>query len=46
MKKTRPGSLNIPDHNYNKILKFDWLSTFLISALIKQCKWTVRVMPK
>ena len=25
------------NHNYNKILKSDWLSTALISALIGQC---------
>ena len=30
--------------NINKILKSDWLSTALISALIGQCK-TVFVMP-
>ena len=30
------------NHNYNKILKSDWLSTILISALLK----TVRVTPK
>ena len=29
-------------HNYNKILKSDWLST----ALIEQCNRTVRVVPK
>ena len=33
-------------HNYNKILKSDWLSTALISALIGQFNRTVRVMPK
>ena len=33
------------NHNYNKILKCDWLSTVLISALIGQCNRTVRVMP-
>ena len=27
--------------HYNKILKFDWLSTVLISALIGQCNRTV-----
>ena len=32
--------------NYNKILKSDWLSTVLISALIGQFNRTVRVMPK
>ena len=31
---------------YNKILKSDWLSTILISALIGQCKRTVCIMPK
>ena len=34
------------NHNYNKILKSDWLSTALISALIGQFKRTVRVIPK
>ena len=34
------------NHNYNKILKSDWLSTTLISALIGQLNRTVRVMPK
>ena len=29
-------NLNI-NHNYNKILKSDWLSTVLILALIGQC---------
>ena len=33
------------NHNYNKIVKFDWLSTALISALIGQFNRTVRVMP-
>ena len=33
------------NHNHNKILKSDWLSTVLISALIGQCNRTVRVMP-
>ena len=36
----------IINHNYNKILKSDWFSTALISALIGQFYWTVRVMPK
>ena len=36
----------IINHNYNKILKSDWLSTALISALIGQFNRTVRVMPK
>ena len=34
------------NHNYNKIVKSDWLSTALISALIGQFGRTVRVMPK
>ena len=34
------------NHNYNKIVKSDWLSTALISALIGQFIRTVRVMPK
>ena len=33
------------NHNYNKILISDGLSTVLISALIGQCR-TVLVMPK
>ena len=32
--------------NYNKIVKTDWLSTALISALIGQFNRAVRVMPK
>ena len=34
------------NHNYNKIVKSDWLSTALISALIGQFNRTVCVMPK
>jgi len=34
------------NHNYNKILKSDWLSTALILALIGQFNRKVRVMPK
>ena len=34
------------NHNFNKILKSDWFSTALISALIGQFNRTVRVMPK
>ena len=34
------------NHNYNKIVKSDWLSTALISALIGQFNRTVRAMPK
>ena len=34
------------NHNYNKILKSDWFSTALISALIGQFNRTVRVIPK
>ena len=37
---------NSNNHNYNKILKSDWLSTALISALIGQFNRTVRVVPK
>ena len=32
-------------HKYNKILKSDWLSTVLISALIGKCNRTEHVMP-
>ena len=32
------------NHNYNKILRSDWLSAVRISAL-GQCNKTVRVMP-
>ena len=34
------------NHNYNKILKSDWLSTALISTFIGQLNRTVRVMPE
>ena len=34
------------NHNHNKIVKSDWLSTALISALIGQFNRTVHVMPK
>ena len=34
------------NHNYNKIVNSDWLSTALILALIGQFSKTVRVMPK
>ena len=34
------------NHNYNKIVKSDWLLTALISDLIGQFNRTVRVMPK
>ena len=37
---------NNNNHNYNKIIKADWLSTTLISALIGQFNGTVRVMLK
>ena len=40
------GGDNRRNHNYNKILKSDWLSTAVISALIGQFDRTVRVMPK
>ena len=36
----------MPNHNYNKILKSDWLSTALISALIGQFNGAVRVTSK
>ena len=36
----------LPNHNCNKIVKSDWLSTALISTLIGQFNRTVRVMPK
>ena len=48
----RPLIIQIPavsfllNHNYNKILKSDWFSTALISALIGQFNRTVCVMPK
>ena len=35
--------VSIKYHNYNKILKSDWLSTVPISALIGQCNRTARV---
>ena len=38
--------IQLTDHNYNKILKADWLSTVLISALIGQCNRAVCVIPK
>ena len=34
------------NHNSNKILKSDWLSTVLISALMRHCNRTVRVILK
>ena len=40
------GVHSVFNHNYNKIVKSDWLSTALISALIGQFNRTVRVMPK
>ena len=43
--RPRAGDFII-NHNYNKILKSDWFSTALISALIEQFNRTVRVMPK
>ena len=36
----------MPNHNYDKILKSDWLSIALISALIGQFNGTVRVTSK
>ena len=35
---------NSSTHNYNKILKSDWLSTVFISVLMGQCNRTVRVI--
>ena len=29
----------IINRNYSKIIKSDWVSTAMISALIGQCKW-------
>ena len=50
---TKPYTLGLAIHkslsiipNSNKILRTDWLSTVLISALIGQCNRTVRVMHK
>ena len=34
------------NHNYNKILKSDWLSAALISALIGQFNWIVRAIAR
>ena len=34
------------NHNYNKIVKSDWLSTTLISALIGQFNRTVRAITR
>ena len=44
--RARELRYNTCNHNYNKIVKSDWLSTALISALIGQFNRTVRVMPK
>ena len=44
--KTDQHQISPCNHNYNKIVKSDWLSTALISALIGQFDRTVRVMPK
>ena len=41
-----PRVIYFVNHHYNKIVKSDWLSTALISALIGQFNRTVRVMPK
>ena len=37
------GNFNV-NHNYNKIVKSDWLSTALISALIGQFNRTVHAI--
>ena len=34
------------NHNLNKIIKCDWLSTVLISAIVGQCNRTVRVIAR
>ena len=50
-----PGACYNNNHNYNKIVKSDWLSTALISALIGQLigqyasclsNWTVRAITR
>ena len=43
---TTIANINYNNHNYNKILKSDWLSTALISALIGQFNWTVRAITR
>ena len=40
------SAANVVNHNHNKIVKSDWLSTALVSALIGQFDRTVTVMPK
>ena len=40
------GMILAYNHNYNKIVKSDWLLTALISALTGQFNRTVRGMPK
>ena len=40
------NTILIVNHNYNKLVKSDWLSTALISALSGLFNRTVRVMPK
>ena len=45
------NNYNNHNHNYNKIVKSDWLSTALISALIGQfnrtvSNWTVRAITR
>ena len=44
--RTTIANINYNNHNYNKILKSDWLSTALISALIGQFNWTVRAITR
>ena len=47
LRKSKLFTLYFPiNHNYNKIVKSDWLSTVLISALVGQCNRTVHIMPK
>ena len=37
---------SVSNHNYNKILKSDWLSTALISAYVSWLNWTVRAITR
>ena len=41
-----PKFYSVTNHNYNKIVKSDWLSTALISALIGQFNRTVRAITR
>ena len=47
MKNFKTSNTFLQDnHNYNKIVKSDWLSTALISALIGQFNRTVRAITR